>query len=450
MSINVSIFLGFILSAISWVGTVFRIFIRKQVDLVDWFVCSLGFVYGVSYILVLFSTYQGYNPYWEHYILSFEHIFWLVPVFGLIALFGTWLGGCLCFYIDVIHVSSSSALKKQTNSIEKLAWFFLILSVAGYWLYARTYGGFIGLLDYSSLIRSGFVDIKNPWSFLNRFGGFAFFASFLFMALFIRYKYLFKRTILGLAFISSLVFSVYVLYSWKGRVGFLTYLAVFPLGYIFLHNGYGFKALTKIIIIVLLVILVLPVFSTWLTPGKASENICMFYAKELSYPYVSLYKSIEANSYRYGRDAVLAPIYFLPQRVWWGIFSWESASDQNTINIMGFRKGEAGVTGGIPTDFITFWYMQLGVYSVAIGGIIWGILLRLFDKFIRSIAFKELCAFIYAYAVLSVSVLTSLYADPYHIIRRNFHFFIGLIVVSIFVRTLFNRPFNKIQKANVK
>jgi hypothetical protein len=449
MGIDISLFLAVFFMIIAWAGVLVRLVLRKRLDLIDWFVGALGFTNGACYIVVLIATYQGLNTTrWGKALLSFESSFWLVPVLGLIGIIGAWLGGFLwpigSKNFPLFKIVSSGTLDIKEQFIEKMAWIFLLLAFICYYQYTRAYGGFFQLLNYSSLIRSGLFDligVQNRWSFLKPFGGFAFFSSFLFFALILK-NCINRRFIKGLGLVLSFLFSIYVLYSWRGRVGFVKYLSVFSLGYIFCRFGYGYKSLVRISLIIMLLIFILSPLSFLMTPGKASDNLASFYAKELSYPFASLFSAVDKSEYRYGRDVFHAPLYFMPERIWGPMLNLDTASTINTERIMGARKGEDGVTGSIPVDFITFWYMQLGIYGVAIGSFLWGILLRWVDGIICNVNSKELRALFYAHIVLSFAMQTSLYADPRHIITRNFYFLCGFFMLmahSLIRKNIFYR-----------
>jgi len=94
-----------------------------------------------------------------------------------------------------------------------------VLAVATQGLYAQAYGGVLGQLEYSSMIRSSLFDTgpSNALSFLQSFGGLAMIAAFGFFGL----RLSGRRNFLALlGFLLSFLFSLYVLYSWLGRTGF--------------------------------------------------------------------------------------------------------------------------------------------------------------------------------------------------------------------------------------
>lgn len=436
------ILLSITLTGVAWLGTLFRIRVRKRLDLVDWFVGTMGAINGVGYAFVIWATHSGRNPYWASWILPYNEYYWLFPILSLIAVMGVWLSATVAGSLrtNLLTIKHADLSPKSLSRIEKLAWVLLLLGILSYWQYARAYGGFIALLNYSNLIRSGLFDvigIDNPWSFLQRLGGLVFFSSFLFYALVIERQLKNRTQILNaLGLVISLCFSLYVLYSWLGRVAIIAYLAVFPLSYIYYRHFRGHfrihRMSVRLFFLILTIAIALPLLSLWMTPGKSSRDIFEFYARELSFPTVSFLSAIESDEFRFCRDLLVAPLYVLPQRIWSGVIGYDTASDINTVRIYGYRKGEGGVTGGIPTDMVTFSYMQLGVVGVALMGILLGAALVWLEKLILQAPTTGLRAVFYAYCALMLSALTVLYADPQHIIRRNIHFIVGIFTLFVF------------------
>lgn len=409
-------------------GTIFRIVMHKRLDLVDWFVGTMGAFNGIGYAFVLWATHTGTNQFWAQWILPYNSYYWIPPFLSLIAVGSVWIGAA-------VAGGSRKPFEKyddlsSTVLIKKLAWGFLFVGIFCYYLYARAYGGFFELLNYSNLIRSGMFDlieIDNPWSFLGRLGSLTFFSSFLFYSIVLegRLKGC-SRLIFLLGLAVSVGFSLYVLYSWLARVAIVMYISVFPVAYVYYRSRNSYSMIIKLSLIFFTIAIALPVLSLWITPGKASTSIIEFYAKELSFPAVSLFSTIDDTNFRFFFDLFVAPLYMIPSKIWSGVFGLVTASDVNTEMIFGYRKGEGGVTGGVPTDFITFGYMQMGVIGVSLMGILMGGGLVWLERFINWMPGRGLRSVLYTYCMFMISILTVLYADPYHIVQRNIHFIIGI------------------------
>lgn len=430
--------LGGFVTGIAWLGTLFRVHRRRRLDLVDWFVLALGGLGGVGFALVIWATYSGLNPLWSKWILDHSEYYWVLPSLWMIATLGVWFGAIVGRAVCRRRVSRLELSSLMVRRISRLAWVLLGLAVVAYWVYARPYGGFVGLLRYSRLIRAGLFDqigISNPWAFLHGFGALALFSAFLFYALLLDRHFRRKRgqvsRLLGL--VLSLAFSSYVLYSKSGRLAIAVYCAIFVLGPIYYYSAGRLRIRTLVGMgtVVLAMIAALFFLSQLITPGAASLSFPAFYARELSFPTVSFFAAVRSEQLRFGLDLLPTPLYLLPERVWRGVFQVTTASDVNTERVLGHRKGEGGVTGEIPTDIITFSYMQLGVVGVAAAGVLWGMILVWLESVIMRLPGAALRAVMYAYSALVVSALTVLYADPRHIMQRNPHFIVGIAALFL-------------------
>lgn len=432
-----AILLGFAFTWVAWLGTIFRIMVRKRLDLVDWFVGTLGGFNGVGYAFIIWATQAGINPHWERWILPYSRYYWLPPILSLIAAGGVWMGATLAGASWRSREEHAELTPRAVVEIRRFAWVFLFAGIFCYYLYTMAYGGFAEMLNYSALIRSGMFDaigIDNPLSFLKRFGGFAFFSSLLFYALVLEDRpkgHL--RIICLLGLVTSIGFSLYVLYSWLSRVAIAMYLSAFPLAYVYHRSHQSHMIIFRLTPLVLAIAIGLPFLSLWMTPGKSSTSIIEFYARELSFPIISLFSAIENDRFRFFFDLAVAPIYMLPSRIWSGVFGLDVVSNINTETILGYVKGEGGVTGTIPVDMVTFGYMQMGAFGVAIIGFCIGAGLVWLEKLIQWMPGKGLRSVLYAYSALMVSTLTVLYADPQHILYRNFHFIIGTLALATLV-----------------
>ncbi|WP_208102923.1 hypothetical protein, partial [Escherichia coli] len=71
----------------------------------------------------------------------------------------------------------------------------------------------------------------------------------------------------------------------------------------------------------------------------------------------------------------LSPLYLLPSSL---TSEWLIGAEvRNTIIVMGSAKGVGGNTAGIPTDMITFGFMQLHILGVFFYSIIIGYIIKL-------------------------------------------------------------------------
>jgi len=420
-----------------------RVRARRHVDLVDWFTLAVGLFSGCGYAFVMVGAKAGQlDDLGQRWLYTNQAATWPYVLAAVLLLGAVWGGA---FAIANALPASPSGAEPLSSSVAGfvagrvfiLAWGFLVLGTVSYWQYARAYGGFGGLLDVSGAIRSGDFSspgMSNKWSFLQRFGGFTFLSSYLFWGLLLEPgQPRLRRLWTAIGILAALSFSLYVLYSWRGRVPFAIYLATFPMGWLIWRHGLTPSNIPRVACVLVASLSVILVTDKILERGSADSSPAAFFARELSFPFVSFQAEYSHGETRWFRDVAAAPAYLLPQRVWGGMLDLNTASDENTKLLMGASKGKAGVTGTIPVDIITCSFMQGGFVGVLLVGALWGVILGLLDGHLRSFQIGSATQVLYAYAIIQWAVLTSLYGDPSHLVVRNFDFIIGLGVLWFWV-----------------
>ena len=420
-----------LLIAFSVVGLGMRYQRARRLGLADWFVIALT-GYGGLVTLLFVVVGVSVEPGNTLNLISASQVAWAYPIFCGLAIVGVW-GAVWMFDNDRMPITNprKPVNRKLLVRITLLGWMSLILGAASYWLYARSYGGFASLLQYSAGIRAGLVDVDdNAFTFLKRFGGFCFLASLLFGGVLFSKG---KSAILWLqacvGFLTSLLASLFILYSWEGRLGLVTFALVAPFGYLVHRVGVGIKLARNAAILSLIPLFALPASSALWGKSSESDNISSFFIRELSFPLNSFSQAYENHSIRYMKDVLVAPLYLMPTRVWKGMLGLDTASDVNTENVMGKRKGYRGSTTAVPIDFITFCYMQASFLGMLVVGFLFGAVLCKLDNFLKRRFEGAVYAMLYSYSVLFVSGMSALYADPKHILNRNFHFVVGLFIL---------------------
>ncbi len=412
------------------VGTLFRYRTNEILYLADWFVAALV-GYG-GFAMLTFIGYLAANP--DARLLVSEHstLAWIYPVLCCLVIVGTWLSIWAFNPADKLNpLNQHWAIVPPLMRYQIVAVAMLVIGLVSYWLYARSYGGFSQLLAQAAGIRAGLVDVgDNPYTFLKRFGGFVFFSVLIFSGIILtKSKGALHSVLSWSGFSISFAVSLFILYSWEGRLGLVMFLLIVPLGYLLHKSGPSLKTLRRSLLLVIIPAIVLPASSAiW---GKSSnlENVGAFFVKELSCPVVSLTRAHETNSLRYMKDILAAPAYLFPTRVWQGILGLDTATDVNTRNIIGVSKGERGSTTAAPVDIVTFSFMQAHYLGAVIVGFLIGAVLCRLDVFIARHFYGGTRAMLLSYSVLFVATNTVLYGDPKHIIVRNFHFIIGIVLL---------------------
>lgn len=402
-----------------------------RVTLLDWAVLGMGGIYGGGWALVSSVTLAGGNPFWEGWLLPLEHLYPLHTLCAFILLAAVLAGWTLVGPLSSLrHERLEPPSRRSDARLMLAAWVLLAAAVVMQGLYARAYGGFLELLNYSASIRSATFVVENPLSFLQPFGGLALFSSFLFFGLWIAGS---RRWNTGAGFVFAFAFSLYVLFSWRGRIGFLAYLATFALGTLLFVRVRPLPLLAGGGLTMLLILVGAYQVST-LLDFKTADNIASFLAGELSFPFVSFFAQLDSGEHlmRAFRDLLVAPVYLLPSS-WW--MNWvEDVSQVNTALLMGAPKGEAGVTGSIPVDLITLGMMQSAALGVAFVGVFFGAGLRVVQSLVDLVRNPGVRALFGSYVAIKIAVLAIYYAYPAHVVSANFALLAAVAVTAVIVR----------------
>lgn len=401
-----------------------------RVTLLDWALLAIGGMYGLGWPLVLHITLAGSNPSWAPWILPFENFYLAQNMAAYMLLFGV-VAGWYVFLpsFNRNHTVSVAVEKSQKNRWSLALWTLLGLSIVTQGLYSMAYDGYIGQLQYSNAIRSSRFDAVpyNPLSFLKPFGGLAMVAAFGFYGL--RLSGL-RRLGVNLGLFLSFPFSLYVLYSWLGRIEFLIFIATFPLAVALRRARSPLWLLLGGIVLFSTILAGAYFVSVWLNL-KTADNLGAFLGRELAFPFGSFFAQLNHGGHllRGFYDFTLTPIYILPSS-WWS--QWiEPVSQVNTRIIMGAAKGEGGITGGIPVDLLTLGLMQLHFPGVAVAGFLFGALLRSLNLILDRIKVPGVRSIFEANIALNISVIGVFYSQPNLVVSGNIHWIAAMLVFLI-------------------
>ena len=398
---------------------------KKQIPLLAWSLLACGLVYGLfgGYFLnggYLLAEYPGIA-----YLKNNRQIFFFHSVFSTAIFFGMYIGWNFKNTVfDMIVFKSRKIFNVSNKTIFSLAWFFLIFGFFLRWLYSKEYGGFIKYLAYSRAIRSGIFEINNPFSFLQPFGSLVLISSYFFWSLF-HSGYKKNKSFFGL--LLSFLFSLYILFSLQGRMGFLIYLSTFVLSLVYIKKIKTIYLVLGIIPAGFLLILFAYILSN-LLGIKGADSFVYYIVKELSFPFVSFFAQLEHNQYLFGcfLDIITAPIHLLPSSITSGWFL--SANQLNTLVISGAIKGEMGVTGTIPVDLITFGLMQLHFIGIFFIGILFGIVIKLLQNIAMSISNKNVSLVYLSNFSINIAFMSVFYAGSSNFIGKLFPFILIWLV----------------------
>ena len=405
---------------------------KIQLSLISWSFLAIAFIYGIGSIVIFTATYDGVKYLRSDIVLKSQD-YW--PLYGplvLVLIAGIFLGWKIPIRTKkYINKLSSITFKNDDKKLLNISFILLLLGFVLRWVYVQPYGGFIPYLEYNKAIRSAVFEIKNPFSFLQPFSTLVILSSYFFWSLWMR-RY--RRFIVGLGFIFSISFSLYIYFSLAGRVGFALYLVNFILAY-----AYVKKIHPKMIIFFAtlgfpLVIFLLYYISLYFNI-KASDSISYYFIKEISFVFVTFFAQIsEGDLFRCFSDFIFAPMHLLPSSFTVGLY--ESASETNTALISGSKKGEGGVTGGIPVDLLSLGLMQFNAFGIFPVGVLFGFIIKRLDYFLELIPNDYLKYILVSYVSFRIAFIGLLYAHPPHFMSGIFP-----LIILVAILYLVNVPY---------
>lgn len=423
-----SIFLGLLLLLFCVVFTHMRSKKSGRLVLLDLSILAVGLIYGLGWVLVIGFTEAGHNDLWALSLLPYEHYYVVGNALAFVLAFCIVIGWSIASRISVrARRFSLGHLSFDAEIVHVYAWFIFLISFVLRWLYVRDFGGFIAYLDHAAAIRSAILNFHNRFSFLQPFGMMAIFSSFMFFGSIVSGKRSVAK-ILGLFL--SVPFSIYVLYSLLGRIDFLIYLATFVLAFLYIRQVKPSRLLLGAIIGGPAIVVCAYVLSN-LLEMRGADSLPQYVSKELSFPFASFFAQLNDGRYlfRWYQDFLLAPLYVLPSS-WW--VQWvEEASQINTMIVLGAKKGDFGVTSGIPVDLVTLGLMQSSFFGVAVVGVLFGAMIRTLQGFTDGIADSGLRAVLWSFLAIRVATVAIAYAHPLHLIMGVFGVAFSVAVVCL-------------------
>ncbi len=207
---------------------------KEYPPLVSWSLLAIGMVYGLGWVAVVHAAISG-TGFLGAGRIAFDKDYWIFYNLSvLFSIFGIFLGWNILRSATSFTIRISSRIFFLSyKELAFIAWSMLIIAFILRYLYVSAFGGFFSYLEYSRAIRSGIFEIDNPWSFLQPFGHLVLFSSYIFWAA----RRDGNKTFFNfVGFWLAFLFSVYILYSWSGRAGFVIYLCVFLLAFIYLRH----------------------------------------------------------------------------------------------------------------------------------------------------------------------------------------------------------------------
>jgi len=427
---EVSILLSVLLFLSCLAISIVRAVKYARLELLDWSFLAIGAGYGIGWVIVLTDSISNTNNYWRSWILPNSDLYLIHTLCVMVLLAAIWVGWHLMSLSSWIRHSTVKNVAGNiisTNKTAVIAWIILGSAILLQWLYTRAYGGFFGIFEYSRALRSGILLINNSFSFLQPFGTLSLISSFIFFGLILSRR---KKYFVSFGLLISFFFSLYILYSRQGRIGFLIYISTFALGYAF-HRRIRPIALLAGTGILLLGVLIAAYILTITLNLHQTSSLTSFLAKELAFPFVSFFAQINSGEHLHRGfiDFLVTPLYFLPSSFWAGMV--DNATEINTTVIIGASKGQDGVTGGIPVDLLTLGVMQFSSIGILLTGMLYGCLLRALQSLLKRISIPGLRVTFEAFIIFRIAIFAVFYAHPAHVVAACFGLCITAVIMYI-------------------
>jgi len=396
----------------------------RKFEAIDFSILSMGLVYGALFPIVMDQKSEA-KIHGQEFLESMRHISYAHPISVMIAACGLIVGW------QAVSAKKRSACGQYFSQISTKGlsiWVCVMLSISviTQYLYVYDYGGIFGYFSYNRLIRSGLFDSfeRSRFSFLKPFGAFSTLAFLCSWGLLLSGKRGFLNIIL---FIISLMVAMYVAVAGGGRVSMVTLLAILPFS-ILIRFGVSYK-LWFILYFAMAALGVFGLFwISYFLELKSAENISSYIARESSFVFVSFFANLQGGDFLYlFYEVLIWPAFLIPSSL---TNSWLfSATDLNTMLIYGSAKGADGITGSIPTDIITFGFMQLHFIGVFLYPVILGYFLRIVSELSYSFRDAGLSSAFTSYVMLKVGVFAIFYSYPKHLIMSHFGILAALMVI---------------------
>ena len=414
----------------------------KKLDLLNWTFFFIFLYYGLLYVIVITWSAEGYCDADDYrFLKGYEDIG--VQFKYLLCCIAMLAGFYMAFYVlpqpkygfinykNKLYLQNDDKFWKQLTNYSIL---ILVVSIVSYYLYAKAYGGFVGLLSHTMMIRVGLVDVANPWSFLQRFGSFSFISSYcLFSVMLNKNVVPSTRKLATFSWIISFIFSFFVAISYGGRGVVLNMLLIYMLTLVFAKSNsissILFKHWFKILIAIVGFIL------TSLFWRGEIDSPKTFIAVGYSYLFNSFTTSLNNDNYLYFVEVLIWPLFFLPQSLYMGK-GFVTTNMYNTYLMQGGFKGDVvygvTITGECTTGFLSFSYYQLGIVGVFLFSIVIGFCIKKWNNRLKIMPPSPFRNLIYAYYVIQFVYYFIGSGTVYNFIVSNFAYFVFFLFFPVY------------------
>lgn len=295
------------------------------------------------------------------------------------------------------------------------------------------FGGFVEVLRYTEAIRAYGIQYFNVPGYLTIFKTLS---SLLLIPPFI-ILFIYKKNWNGLQsviVVISFIAAMYFLIFNAGRAELLIFILIFVTLYVYLRK----ISLAKIFffgVVAIVAAFYLDTFFWKLSYGSSpsipsvSFNLTRFLS-EFMFPFRNLINSDNINSYAgfsMFKDFYMWIFDLIPQ----SLFQIEKVNYRAPYEIVTmYYNKDSNLLGGIPIDLITLFYRQLGLFSLMILSVIFGLLTSFIDgRLFHSKPLLKITVFYYTIFLVA-------YADPVSNVRNRINYvFVLLFIVLFFVKS---------------
>lgn len=335
------------------------------------------------------------------------------------------------------RIKCNTKVAKSKNITKKgiriAAFFLMIIGWLSLLLWTKVYGGPIGILPYANALRAGRdIGIYNPWSFMMKLCPFLQFSTYMFFSYFLTKK---NKIDLIMFLFSGVGAFLYILAN-SSRMHFALFFVMLILIYAG-HHKLSMKMYIFLCIVGFLSLVVMHMGESMMrvlqndTINQSSEgtfNLAEILRNEFFFPMSSFQTYMNsANDGKIGIRILIdiqnAFFSWLPSRFKpSGLVGLEAT---NTI----LNRGTT-LYGGLPTDFITTCFYELGLFGLFIFPVLFGYLAKIFERRLRMLFSDDYFKVIYVLGVFYF-VKAIGYGDPANIMSNIFFLVWGHIFTRI-------------------
>lgn len=321
--------------------------------------------------------------------------------------------------------------ERKVKLLKIITWLTFSIGAISLLVFCQSFGGITTALKYAEVMRGFSSTYKiNYWaSILIIPARLVTVSPFLFIMLNSKEKINKKKIMYAIFCVISFLLSIVYFLVNAGKAPILMFGLCFIYAILKLFTK---KTWTIIIILGMLSIPLLGVLDStflYLANGKFEMKDVSYYKyiTQFTYPVrntLNVADIVNKYGYRYGTDYITGTLNIFPKVNF-------KASYEDTSEFYGGQDWKK--KGGVPNDFITFSYLQLGVCGVIILSALIGVLLEAIDA--RTILLKKnfsdylLCG---ALMVYSYSIILN--ADPEPVIKGNMIYFLLIFVIIYTMR----------------